>query len=83
MFADASWPAHGVFLGHLSLPSFLKPGHTFHGNTARGLITPACSASGINDVTIDNMYCIIYDVMEIHTAIIAFQCVTDTHTYNA
>ena len=72
-----------VFLGHLSLTSFLKPGHTFHGNTARGLITPERRASGINDVTIDNMYCIIYDVMEIHTAIIAFQCVTDTHTYNA
>ena len=33
MFADASWLAHDVFLGHLSLPSFSKPGQllsTFH-----------------------------------------------------
>ena len=51
MFADASWPAHGVFLGHLSLPSFSKPGQTSHGNTERCLITRARSASGISDVT--------------------------------
>ena len=52
----------------LSLPLFSKPGKTFHGNTAHGLITRARSASGINDV------------MEIPTAIIAFQCMTDIHT---
>ena len=71
MFADASWPAHGVFFGHLSLsvPSFSKPGQTSHGNTARGLITRALSASDISDLT------------QIPTAIIAFQCVTDIHTY--
>ena len=76
MFPDASWPAHGVFLGHLSLSlsAFVFeawPDMAWQIYTARGLITRARSASGINDV------------MEIPTAIIAFQCVTDIHTYNA
>ena len=84
MFADAPWPGHGVFLGHLSLslPSFLKPGQLLSTFNTEYMYTV--------HAWLDNTYtymhsarsvlAIINDVTEIPTAIIAFQSVTDIHT---
>ena len=85
MFADASWPAHGMFLGHLSLSlclCFRSLVSSFRHSIpstctpyARGLITRA------HTCTVRIALAIINEVTEIPTVIFAFQSVIDIHTY--